>query len=480
MDIQAVRRLIRRRWRSILGGSVIVGVLTLIVDLLQPRVYQASTTLLVNQNRGMTAPSYESVLMSQQLTRTYAELLKKRPLYEGVIASLGLTTTPDQLMRNVRVSTIRDTQLIVVSVRDRSPQRAADIANELVRLLRDQDRQLLTGAYAEGERGLSVVEPARPDPVPFSPRIARDVVLGAVFGLLGMFAIAVVREYLDETVKTSDDVTRLTHAPVLGVIRGAAGAPQRSLAIDDNVPEAYRMLAARLRSVLHDHGATTLLVTCAEPLEDAHTVAAYLAAVSARPGQRVILVDGNLRQPMLHFFFDLAGVPGLREVLECAQSSPVYRYLRPTSVAHLMLLPGGKPTANPTILIDSSRLRDIVAELHQHAELVIIVGPALLAFADTLLLAKAADTALLVMRAESTSAAAAATARTMLDQASIRTAGVVLTGAINEPLASWSDDPVNAVSPMTRRRLWLGTGRKHMSSSVVSPTPSTSSPTSEA
>lgn len=480
MDIQAVRRLIRRQWRSILGGSVLVGVLTLIVDLLQPRVYQASATLLVNQNRGMTAPSYESVLMSQQLTRTYAELLKKRPLYEGVIASLGLTTTPDQLMRNVRVSTIRDTQLIVVSVRDRSPQRAADIANELVRLLREQDRQLLAGSYAGGERGLSVVEPARPDPVPFSPRITRDVVLGVVFGLLGMFAIAVAREYVDETVKTSDDVTRLTHAPVLGVIRGAAGALQRSFAIDDNVPEAYRMLAARLRNVLHDHGATTLLVTCAEPLEDVHTVAAYLAAVSARPGQRVILVDGNLRQPMLHSFFDLAGVPGLREVLECAQSSPVYRYLRPTSFAHLMLLPGGKPTANPTILIDSSRLRDIVAELHQHAELVIIVGPALLAFADTLLLAKAVDTALLVVRAESTSAAAAATARTMLDQASIRTAGVVLTGAINEPLASWSDDPANAVSPMTRWRLWLGTGRKPALHSAAPPTSSTSSPTSEA
>jgi succinoglycan biosynthesis transport protein ExoP len=90
MDTRAFRRLIRRRWRSILAGTLIVGVLTLFVDLLQPPVYQASATLLVNQNRGLTAPSYESVLMSQQLTRTYAELLKKRPLYEGVIASLSL------------------------------------------------------------------------------------------------------------------------------------------------------------------------------------------------------------------------------------------------------------------------------------------------------------------------------------------------------------------------------------------------------
>jgi succinoglycan biosynthesis transport protein ExoP len=154
-----------------------------------------------------------------------------------------------------------------------------------------------------------------------------------------MFGIAVVREYIDETVKTSDDAARLTNAPVLGVIRGASSAVQRSFAIDDNVPEAYRMLAVRLRTTLHDQRASTLLITSAEPLEDARTVAAYLAAVSARSGQRAILVDGDLRQPMLHSFFDLAGVPGLKEALECAQSLPVYRYLRPTSFAHLMLLP---------------------------------------------------------------------------------------------------------------------------------------------
>jgi hypothetical protein len=169
----------------------------------------------------------------------------------------------------------------------------------------------------------------------------------------------------------------------------------------------------------------------------------------------------------------------LKEALECAQSLPVYRYLRPTSFAHLMLLPGGEPMANPMILLDSSRLRDIVEELHQHAELVIMVGPALLAFADTLLLAKTADAALLVVRAESTGAAATVAARTMLDRASIRMAGVVLTGAVDEPLAFWSSDP-DVGSPVTRRRLGLGTGGKHALRGVAPPTSSVPSRTSDA
>jgi hypothetical protein len=113
------------------------------------------------------------------------------------------------------------------------------------------------------------------------------------------------------------------------------------------------------------------------------------------------------------------------------------------------------------ILLDSLRLHDLVAELHQHAELVIMVGPALLAVADTLLLAKGGRrcSARRARRIDRRCATAIA-ARTMLDQASIRMAGVVLTGAVDEPLASWSGDPMDVGSPVFRQRLWWGTRRK--------------------
>ncbi|MCS6840425.1 MAG: Wzz/FepE/Etk N-terminal domain-containing protein [Roseiflexus sp.] len=448
MDVRFVRRLMRRQWRMIVAGSGFVGLLALIISVLQAPMYQASTTLLVNQNRGLAAPSYESVLMSQQLTRTYAELLKKRPLYETVIANLRLETTPERLMRNVRVSTIRDTQLIVVTAYDRSPQRAADIANELVRLLREQDRQLLTGAYASGERGLSVAEPAQPDPVPASPKVLRNTLLGLIFGLLSMFGIALVREYVDESIKDGAEAERVVGAPVLAGVNARSLARDAQQLVDEGDAlsgEAYRMLAVRLRNALADHPARSLMVTSAEPLADTHVVAIRLATVCAQLGQRIVLVDGDLRQPTLHSWFNLQGDAGLRDMLESARYLPVYRYLLPTSVANLMLLPGGKPTTNPLVLFNSRWLGESISELHQHADLIIVAAPALLSASETLILARSIDAALLVIRAEATKSAAAAAARTILDQARIHLLGAVLTGVTDHDIVPLIHAPLLTV-----------------------------------
>lgn len=459
MDTRFVRRLVRRQWCMIMSGGLFVGLLALVVSLLQSPVYQASATLLVNQGRGTAAPNYESVLMSQQLTRTYAELLKKRPLYDMAIANLQLATTPERLMRNVRVSTVRDTQLIVVTVRDRSPQRAADIANELVRLLREQDRQLLAGAYASSERGLSVVEPAWADPVPASPKVVRDTLLGLMFGLLGMAGIALVREYVDESIKDGNEAALAVGAPVLAVM----GA--RMLTVDaqrwsvddqeDAAAEASRMLAVRTRCALADHPARSLMVTSAEPLADTQAVAVHLAIVYAQLGQRVVLVDGNLRQPALHSWFNLHGDAGLHDVLACAQNLPVYRYLQPTSVANLMLLPGGKPAPNPLMLFDTPRLETSISELYQHADLIIIAAPALLSASETMILAQRIDAALLVVRAEATSNAAAVAARAILEQARVRLPGIVLTGAADNdmPVLTGAPSPTVTLHQTSESRL---------------------------
>ncbi|MGB9752258.1 MAG: lipopolysaccharide biosynthesis protein [Roseiflexus castenholzii] len=458
MDTQFVHRLVRRQWRLVIVGGGFVGVLALLVSAFQSPIYQASTTVLVNQGRGTAAPDYESVLMSQQLTRTYAELLKKRPLYEMVIANLRLETTPERLMQQVRVSTIRDTQLIVVTARDRSPQRAADIANELVRLLQEQDRQLLTGSYGSGARGLSVVEPAWADAVPASPKTLRDTLLGLIFGLLGMSGIALVREYVDQTIKNGDEAVCAVGAPVLAAVSARSinnDARRRSIGDgDDTFAEDYWMLAVRTRSALADNPARSLMTTSAEPLADAHAVAVHLAAIYARLGQRVILVDADLRHPTLHSWFNLSGDTGLHAALACTHSLPVYRYLQPTSVANLMLLPAGEPVANPLILFDSPRLRERIGELYQHADFIIIAAPALISAAESLLLAQAADAALLVLRAETTPHTAAAAARALLDQARIRLPGIVLTGVPDHDAASRIGALVPAMSrPMFGNRL---------------------------
>lgn len=119
-------------------------------------IYEASTTLLINQAPASSAsPDYNAVLTAERLARTYAELLVKRPVLEEVVRELNLSITPSALAERVRVRPIRDTQLIVVTVEDIDPQRAADIANHIVAVFSEQNRELQSERFAESKRSLT-------------------------------------------------------------------------------------------------------------------------------------------------------------------------------------------------------------------------------------------------------------------------------------------------------------------------------------
>jgi non-specific protein-tyrosine kinase len=117
--------------------------------------YQASTTLLINEApASSSSPDYTSLLTSERLAKTYAELLHKRPVLEAVIASLKLGATPEALGNHLKTSAVRDTQLIVLTVEDTDSQRAAAIANEIVRVFSQQNHDLQAGRYADTKSSL--------------------------------------------------------------------------------------------------------------------------------------------------------------------------------------------------------------------------------------------------------------------------------------------------------------------------------------
>lgn len=157
MELKLYMALVRRwLWLIVLctllaaGGGFVASQLTV-------PAYEASTTLLINQAPvSSTSPDYNSVLTSERLARTYAELLRKRPVLEEVVANLGLDTDPDLLAQRVGVNAVRDTQLIVLTVEDIDPQRAADIANEIVAVFIQQNRELQSSRYSASIQSLEL------------------------------------------------------------------------------------------------------------------------------------------------------------------------------------------------------------------------------------------------------------------------------------------------------------------------------------
>ncbi len=153
-----LQRYITLLWRwvwLILLITLLAGGAAYLVSRQMTPIYAASTTLLINQaSTGSMTTDYNSILSSERLARTYAQLMLKRPVLAEVISALQLVETPDRLQDRIRVAPVRDTQLIVVSVEDTDPQRAADIANRIVAVFAEQNRELQSERFAESKRSL--------------------------------------------------------------------------------------------------------------------------------------------------------------------------------------------------------------------------------------------------------------------------------------------------------------------------------------
>ncbi len=431
MDAKQLAQFLRR-WASVIGlGAIGVGVITLVVSLMITPVYEVSTSILVTGG-GVSGPSrssYDYLMTSQQLTRTYAELLRKRPLLEEVIANLQLSTTPEKLFNRVKVEPVPQSQIIVITIKDSNAQSAANITNEIVNVLIKQNRELIaTGSIPVGQ-GVRVVESATPSDIPISPNPLRNAILAVVFGAFLITGAVYVKELLEDNVKTVEEAEAAAGAPVLGVIGQVLGAgrPEGMVTITASqspAAAAYRMLQTRVEIAVGNEPTPALLLTSSSPLDGTSTTAANLAVVLAQSGKRVILVDANPRRPVLHTMFNLSNARGLTTALQ--ESASAISYLISTSVNDLWLVPSGPLPSKLTELLRTQRMLALIAEWKEQSDIVLIDTPSLLAAGDAALLARASDTALLVVRAELTRAEALKVSRDLLAQSDLRLLGMVL------------------------------------------------------
>jgi non-specific protein-tyrosine kinase len=238
-------------------------------------------------------------------------------------------------------------------------------------------------------------------------------------------------EYLNDTVNTAEDVRKATSFNMLSSIGRLPNGENELVVMSQPrsaLAESFRVLATNLRFASLDKPLCTLLVTSPQPEEGKSIVAANLAAALAQKELRVVLVDADLRLPRLH---ELFGFPRSRGLCNSLFTGNIDGYLQPTSVAQLRVLSGGHTPPNPTELVGSSRMRKMLDELAQEADLIVIDSPPVLPVADAAILATSVDGVLLVLRAGQTRGHAARQAVERLRQVNANLLGAVLNGVPN-------------------------------------------------
>ena len=262
------------------------------------------------------------------------------------------------------------------------------------------------------------------------PRKGLNMLLGLVSGAVLAIGLTFFFEYLDSRLKTPEEVKAHLGLPALGMV--PALAPQswkgREPLIHIGVPpgfaEAFRTIRTNVLFSSAEEGARALVITSTGPGEGKTTVASNLAIGFAQAGQRVLLIDADMRRPRVHEVFGRRQEPGLSNVM--VGNAKASQSVHKTGVPGLWLLAAGHLPPNPAELLGSQRFRDFVTSLKEHFDLILIDSPPVMAVTDAVIAAHAANGVVFVVGSEMTSRQAARAAVEQLEQGRVHFVGAIL------------------------------------------------------
>lgn len=320
----------------------------------------------------------------------------------------------------------------VLDLRDRSIQynilqRELDTSRTLYDGLLQRYKEVgVTGGITSNN--ISIVDGAQVPERPSSPRLFLNMALAALLGLGLGLAAAIILEALDETLASPDDVEAKLGLPTLGVIPllEKGQAPLAALAdARSDFSEAYYSLRTAVQFSTPDGAPATLLVTSSRPAEGKSTTAFATAANLARLGRRVLLIDGDLRNPSMHRVVGVENDSGMSNLLSGA--ADITSLIKPTAEPNLDFIPCGPLPPNPAELWGGERFKRVLAEASAMYSHIVIDGPPVLGFADAPLLSSAVKGTLFVLESKGTRRAQARGALRRLAVGGGHLLGAVLT-----------------------------------------------------
>ncbi|MDT0117727.1 polysaccharide biosynthesis tyrosine autokinase [Microbacterium sp. PRF11] len=429
MELSDYVRILRKNWLVIVLTTLVgLGAATAYTFTRVP-TYESSSTVFVSTQAGSTtAELQQGSVFAQARINTYVGLVQTPAVLNPVIGRLGLEETPEVLATHVTATASSNSTLITLTVTDTSASQAAAVANEVAASLATVVPQLEpAGADGNSTVRISRVRDAQPAVHAATPNIPLNLGLGLLVGFAIGIATAVLRTALDNRVRTPRDAENATGAPGIGSIAFDAKAKERPLIVhaDPLSPraESFRALRTNLQ-FLDMGGRSSFVVTSSVPSEGKSTTTINLAIALADAGKRVALVDADLRKPKVAEYLSIEGGAGLTDVL--IGRAEVNDVMLPWGGRSLYVLPAGKIPPNPSELLGSHRMSELLARLEEQFDVVLCDAPPLLPVTDAAILGRATSGALMVIAAGRTTKRQLEAASEALKTVDAKVAGSVM------------------------------------------------------
>lgn len=435
MELRDYVAVLRKYWVSIVGVTLLGLATSAVITLVTPPSYTARTAVFISVRGGDTAGELlEGANYATNQVRSYAQVATTPTVLQPVIDKLGLQTTPALLADAVTASIPANTAIIEISVVDRDPELSAQIAqasSEQLVVTVDQ----LSPSDASGKRAVvaTIVTPATVPLEKTTPRTSLNLAAGALAGLVLGFGQALLRNTLDRSVRTEDDVARATDHSVIAKVPFDADAGEHPLVMFTDPhslrAEAYRKLRTNLRflDVAKGTEKNSFVVTSSVAGEGKSTTSINLASTLAEGGERVLLIDADLRRSTVAKYLNIEGSVGLTTVLIGRAS--LEDVVQPIGNAGFNVVAAGEIPPNPAELLASDAMKRVLEEATSSYDTVVLDAAPLLPVTDAAILSTMTGGALIVAGSGVVTAPELEDSIATLDQVSGVTLGIVLNKA---------------------------------------------------
>lgn len=400
---RAARMLIalKKRWFVVLIAAFLGGVTTFGLSATIPPVYQAGASMFFSLRDGNSGSDInQGLTYTQNQMLSYAELATTSSVLEGAAGDLDGDLTVDELRRAVSVTTPQNTVILDIKVRttdrDLSARAANSVADSLLEIVAEVAPRDTSGKPTVVAR---VIQPAVPADFQISPNKAKNAVLGAfisgALALLWLFLTVV----FDTRIRSLTTLKSITDQPVLGTAERTARSPdQRPVALRlprGSATEKYRQIRAALRFTSVTRELRTIAVTSSLPGEGKTVTSLNLALTLAEGAQRVLLIDADLRRPRIATYLGLEPTIGLTTVLVNGLSmGDAVQHFADTKMD---VLTAGAVPPNPSELLDSRQMRELLSEAKKAYDTVIIDTAPVLSVSDAAIIAQDVDSTVVVV-----------------------------------------------------------------------------------
>ena len=413
MELMDYLRIARKHWRSIVAVTLLTTLAASVFTLLSKPTYTATTSLFLSVKSVASAGELNSgSTYAENQVQSFARVTRTPIVLQPVIDQLGLDVTPESLAEQVTATVPTNTAIF-------------DIGDQIVATVRE-----LSPPSANGGETVTatIIRPAATPTSPTTPKAAQNIALGLLLGLMLGVGQALLRDTLNTRVRTEHDIERVTERPVIGSIPHdqALVDAQRSVIADPRSlrAESYRRLRTNLQFLGLEDGRRAVVVTSTVPNEGKTTTAINVAATMAAAGERVLLVDADLRRPRVAAELGLEGAAGLTTVL--IGQATLDDVVQPLGSSGFDVLASGPIPPNPSEMLGFPEMKALLGEATRRYDIVILDTPPLLPVTDAAILSHATSGALLVVGSRVVRRPELASALESLDRVDARVLGVVL------------------------------------------------------